>query len=311
MNPQTVLVPEGPPAAAIHALWQAMLWTSSLVFVAVMTVLVVALVRRPPTAPPTAGDHRAAKSVGLAVGATVLTLVGLLVASLTTGRMTSLRASSAVTVVLSGHQWWWEMEYEEAMPSQRVVTANEMHIPVNQPVVVKVTSRDVIHSFWVPGLQGKRDLIPGYTTAMWIQADNPGVLRGQCAEFCGLQHAHMALTVKAEPAADFARWLASMRQPAREPQGDHERRGQDLFMSLRCAGCHTIGGTPAHGQVAPDLTHVGSRQTIAAGTLTNTPEHLKVWILNPQAIKPGNQMPATPLAAGDLDALVAYLGRLQ
>ena len=142
----------------------------------------------------------------------------LLIASVWTGRaIASLRASSAVTIEITGHQWWWEIAYEDATPSRRVVTANEIHIPTGRPVVLKVTSRDVIHSFWVPNLQGKRDLIPGYTTAVWLQADRRGIFRGQCAEFCGLQHAHMAIDVVAESDENFEGWLEAMRQPSRSP----------------------------------------------------------------------------------------------
>jgi cytochrome c oxidase subunit 2 len=197
------------------------------------------------------------------------------------------------------------------VPSRRVITANEIHVPLDRPVVLKVTSRDVIHSFWAPNLLGKRDLIPGYTTAIWLRADRRGIYRGQCAEFCGLQHAHMAFDVVAESEAEFERWLEGMRQQARDPTDPAARRGRDVFMVNRCSGCHTIGGTPAHGQVAPDLTHVATRSTIGAGTLSNTSAHLDAWIRDPQASKPGNQMPPTPLSADDRQALIAYLETLK
>ena len=177
--------------------------------------------------------------------------------------------------------------------------------------MLKVTSRDVIHSFWVPNLQGKRDLIPGYTTAMWLQASRPGVFRGQCAEFCGMQHAHMAFDVVAESDAEFESWLDAMRQPGRDPPDPTGRKGRDVFMQARCAGCHTIRGTDAAGQIAPDLTHIASRSTLGAGTLPNTPDNLAAWIRDPQRVKPGNQMPPNPLAAEDLQALVAYLETLR
>src|SRR6185369_10153360 len=152
--------------------------------------------------------------VGAAVGVTVVMLIGLLVASVWTGRtVASLQASSAISIAITGHQWWWEVQYEDAVPSRRVLTANEIHIPMNRPVVLKVTSRDVIHSFWVPNLQGKRDLIPGYTTALWVQASRNGVFRGQCAEFCGMQHAHMAFDVVVETDEEFASWLDLRREP--------------------------------------------------------------------------------------------------
>ena len=313
---QSALSPAGPQAASIQHLWSLMLWVSAVVFALVLGFVFAAIVRsryrRSNGPPPPASETILARSVGAAIAVTAVILVWLLIASVGTGRtIASLHASSAVTVAVTGHQWWWEIEYEDAVPSQRVLTANELHIPIGRPVVLKVTSRDVIHSFWVPNLQGKRDLIPGYTTAIWIQADRAGLFRGQCAEFCGLQHAHMALDVVAEPQADFDRWLEGMRQPGGEPHSEAEQRGRDLFMSARCAGCHTVRGTDAHGQIAPDLTHFASRRTLGAGTLPNTPEHLAAWVRDPQASKPGNQMPPNPLMSADIDALVAYLGALR
>jgi cytochrome c oxidase subunit 2 len=263
----------------------------------------------PPRSPTEPSLNRA---VWAALAATVVVLVALLAASVWTGRaVAALRAESAVSISVTGHQWWWEIEYEDAVPSRRALTANELHIPVGQPVVIKVTSRDVIHSFWVPNLHGKRDLIPGMTTAIWLQADRPGRYRGQCGEFCGLQHAHMAFDVVAESAADFARWLDRVRAPAVDPVGALERRGLEVFTTERCGRCHTIRGTEAAGQAGPDLTHLASRFTIAAGTLPNTAAHRRAWIANPQASKPGNQMPPTPLADSDLAALVSYLGTLR
>jgi cytochrome c oxidase subunit 2 len=239
-------------------------------------------------------------------------LIALLVASVWTGRtVASLHASSAVTIAITGHQWWWEVQYEDAVPSRRVVTANELHIPTDRPVVLKVTSRDVIHSFWVPNLQGKRDLIPGYTTALWVQASRAGVFRGQCAEFCGMQHAHMAFDVVAESDEEFTRWLDVMRQPGRDPSDPTARKGRDVFMQARCASCHAVRGSDAAGQIAPDLTHIASRSTLGAGSLANTPDNLATWIRDSQHVKPGNQMPPNPLAADDLQALVAYLEALR
>jgi cytochrome c oxidase subunit 2 len=292
-----------------------MLWVSVAVFVIVLAFVAVAFLRgtrraRTDTAAPP--ERALTRSVAIAVAVTIAILFGLLVASVWTGRtVASLHASNAVTIAVTGHRWWWEIEYEDAVPARRVRTANEIHLPIHRPVVLKVTSRDVIHSFWAPNLQGKRDLIPGYTTAIWMQADQPGRFRGQCAEFCGLQHAHMAFDVVAESEAEFGRWLEAMRQPARRPQSETERRGRDVFMSGRCAGCHTVQGTEAQGQIAPDLTHLASRSTLGAGTLPNTPEHLGSWIQDPQASKPGNQMPPNPLTADDTRALLAYLGTLR
>jgi len=293
-----------------------MLWTSATVFVAVLAAVALAVfrgTRNYSTVDASLPTEKAlTQSVGVAVGLTVAILIALLVSSVWTGRrVASLHASSAVTIAITGHQWWWEIEYEDAVPNRRVVTANELHIPTNRPVVLKVTSRDVIHSFWVPNLQGKRDLIPGYTTALWLQADRSGVFRGQCAEFCGMQHAHMSLDVVAESDREFEGWLEAMRQSEREPQDPTVRRGRDVFMQARCAGCHAIRGTDAAGQIAPDLTHIATRSTLGAGTLPNTPENLAAWVRDPQRVKPGNQMPANPLTADDLQALVAYLETLR
>jgi cytochrome c oxidase subunit 2 len=313
---QSVLNPAGPQSTSIHHLWSLMLWAAGIVFIVVLAATFTALwqgMRRARTGVmPVPTEHGLTRAVAAAVAWTVAILCTLLIASVWTGRrIASLHASSAVTIAVIGHQWWWEIEYEEAVPERRVLTANELHIPLNRPVVLKVTSRDVIHSFWAPNLQGKRDLIPGYTTAIWLQADRPGLFRGQCAEFCGLQHAHMAFDVVAEPEADFDRWLDDMRQPAREPQGEYERRGRDIFMTARCAGCHAVQGTEAHGQIAPNLTHLASRRTLGAGTLPNTAEHLGAWVRDPQASKPGNQMPPNPLTVDDLQAVVAYLETLR
>jgi cytochrome c oxidase subunit 2 len=236
----------------------------------------------------------------------------LLIASIAAGRaVSSAPPTTAVTIAITGHQWWWEVQYEDAVPERRISTANELHIPTNRSVVLKVTSRDVIHSFWVPNLQGKRDLTPGYTTAIWLKADRPGRYRGQCAEFCGVQHAHMAFELVAESNEVFDAWRREMLQPAREPPDPVAAAGHDVFMQARCPACHTIRGTQAAGLAGPDLTHIARRTSLGAGTLPNTPEHLTAWIRDPQASKPGNQMPPNPLPADAVQALVAYLQTLR
>jgi cytochrome c oxidase subunit II len=311
---QSVLAPAGIQSSRVYQLWTLMLWSSAAVFAITMAFVVAALVRgirRTPT-DGAASAWMLTTAVGGAVALTVVLLIGLLVASIWTGHsIASLHASSAVTVEVTGHQWWWEIAYDDSIPNRRVTTANEMHLPIDRPIVLKVTSRDVVHSFWAPNLLGKRDLIPGYTTAIWLQVGRPGVFRGQCAEFCGLQHAHMAFDIVAEPEGDFQRWLDAMRRPAPTPQGAAARRGRDVFMANRCAGCHAVQGTDAHGQAAPDLTHVATRTTVGAGTLPNTPDHLRDWVRDPQASKPGNQMPPNPMSADDLQALIAYLETLR
>jgi cytochrome c oxidase subunit 2 len=232
--------------------------------------------------------------------------------SLTTGRaLASLPAKNALTIEVTGLQWWWGVEYADTAPSRRVVTANEIHVPVGVPVQIIARSHDVIHSFWVPNLHGKKDLIPGHTTATWFQADTAGLYRGQCAEFCGHQHAKMALWVIAEPREAFEKWYAGQLETPAPPSEPIARAGRDVFLSKTCAMCHSIGGTLAGSHVGPDLTHVASRRSIAAGTLANTRANLASWIIDPQAIKPGSRMPATTLSSSELNALVSYLETLK
>lgn len=309
---QSALGPAGPQAAAIHGLWSLMFWSSVAIYVLVLAMMLAAVLRRAPARRAEPSERTLVRSVGAAVAITIAFLFVLLVASLRTGRAVAATPPlPAVTIAVTGHQWWWEIEYEEGVPSKRVTTANEIHIPTGRPVVLKVTSHDVIHSFWVPNLQGKRDLIPGYTTAIWLQADRAGLFRGQCAEFCGRQHAHMAFTITAESQANFERWLGTMRSLPPDPATEKERRGRDVFMTARCGSCHTVLGSEAHGRVGPDLTHLASRRTLGAGTLPNGTDHLVAWIRDPQVSKPGNQMPANPLSPADLGALAEYLETLR
>ena len=242
--------------------------------------------------------------------------------------------------------WWWEAQYHDAQPEHAFFTANELHIPVGEPVRVRLRTADVIHSFWIPELAGKTDLIPGQRNETWIQADRPGRYRGQCAEYCGMEHAKMALYVVADPPAEFTRWVAAQRQPApalvpaaiaspatalasppvgeampaTAPQpagaaatvgGDTlARAGQAVFVAS-CGACHAVRGSDALGRVGPDLTHVASRATIGGGILPNTPGNLAGWVANAQGIKPGSRMPTLPLPPGDLLAVVHYLATLR
>lgn len=212
--------------------------------------------------------------------------------------------SMQVNVV--GHQWWWEFEY----PGQEVVTANELHIPLSEdgrprPIFLQLHSADVVHSFWVPRLSGKTDVIPGRQNKMWFRADLDGVFTGQCAEYCGAQHANMIIRVIAEPEADFQRWLERQRQPARDvPAG---RAGKAVFLANACVNCHTIRGTEAHGTFGPDLTHLMSRKTLASGMVPNNAENLRDWITDPQRVKPDCKMPAMRLGQDDFNHLLAYL----
>ena len=215
---------------------------------------------------------------------------------------------SALTVDVIGHRWWWEVRY----PSRGIVTANDVHVPVGQPVRIVLTSVDVNHSFWVPQLTCKTDLIPGVTNSMWIQADHAGTFRGQCAEYCGVQHAQMIFYVVADPPATFQQWLATQAAPAAaQPVGSALAQGQQVFETAPCASCHTIRGTTARGTLGPDLTHFGSRVSVGAGARPNTTGNLAGWIIDSQGIKPGNLMPPMQLSPQDLQALIAYLESLK
>ena len=258
-----------------------------------------------------ARHQRMERVVSGAVFGAILVLIGFLIYDFGVGRALAQHPSRALTIELIGHQWWWEVQYDDTNPSKRLVTANEIHIPTGQPVQFKLSSTDVIHSFWVPSLNGKRDLIPGYTSSHWITADKPGVYRGQCAEFCGLQHAKMALDIIAEPPEQFRAWLARSSQPSTPPADSSLLSGQRVFLAAGCSVCHTIGGTPAQATIGPTLTHLKTRPWIAAGTLRNTRENIEAWITNPQAFKPGTRMPAIPLQPRELTALVAYLETLK
>ncbi|HEX6815254.1 MAG TPA: cytochrome c oxidase subunit II [Gemmatimonadaceae bacterium] len=217
----------------------------------------------------------------------------------------------AATIQVIGHQWWWEVRYEGAGPSQAVVTANEIHVPVGEPVRLELTTNDVIHSFWVPELAGKTDLIPGQTNTTWIEARHAGVFGGTCGEYCGAQHAHMQLRVIAEPPGQFQQWLTDQRVPAPPAADPAAAEGLRVFMTSGCANCHTIRGTGAGGAVGPDLTHIASRTTIAAGALPNTQANLMGWIVGAPIIKPGSDMPAIPVPSRELQSLAAYLETLK
>jgi cytochrome c oxidase subunit II len=212
-------------------------------------------------------------------------------------------ASTAMTIEVTGHQWWWEVRY----PGTAAVTANEIHIPTHTRVNVVGRSDDVIHSLWVPELNRKIDLIPGRTNRVLLEADRPGIYRGQCSEFCGLQHAHMTVEVVAQPQPAFHAWLANMAKPATTPATGSAQAGRATFLGSSCASCHMVRGTSAHGDVGPDLTHLATRATLAAVTIPNDAAHLRAWLEDPQRIKPGSKMPAVPLTGTQLDDLTAYL----
>ncbi|HTU44834.1 MAG TPA: cytochrome c oxidase subunit II [Bryobacteraceae bacterium] len=222
------------------------------------------------------------------------------------------RPPGALEVIVTGHQYWWEYRY----PGLRIVTANELHVPVSDPAhptptFLTLLSADTDHSFWVPRLAGKTDLIPNHPNRMWIDPHQPGIFLGQCAQYCGTQHAKMLLRVYVQPRAEFERWVHEQQQPAdASAPSTAAANGQRVFETTACVNCHAVAGTPAKGQFGPDLTHLMSRATIAAGAAPNTPEMLRLWVKNPDAIKPGSKMPAMGLTEQDVDAVATYLETL-
>jgi cytochrome c oxidase subunit II len=306
---QSVLQPAGVQSAEMARVWWVLSVTATVILAAVLVALAAALKRRSQMP----SDQRLLRVVGAATGLSVLILFALLTTSLVAGRsIASLRDPNPLKLEVTGNQWWWEVRYDDSAPSETFSTANEIHVPVGRTVQIDLQASDVIHSFWVPNLHGKLDAIPGRINTLWLRADEPGAYRGQCAEFCGLQHAHMALWVIAETASEFERWRRGQIAPSVQPvPGSVEEKGKQAFLSLPCGMCHSIRGTVAFGQVAPDLTHIASRRSIAAGTLPNSRGHLGGWITDAQSIKPGTRMPAMNVSAEDLPPLLSYLESLK
>ncbi len=223
----------------------------------------------------------------------------------------SMAAGSKPDILIIGHQWWWEVHYLEA-PGHEVITANEIHIPAHRPVNIEVRTADVIHAFWVPSLHGKVDLLPGNVNYIRIEASEPGSYIGQCAEYCGKQHANMHILLIAQEAPAFAEWLANQARPGAEPTNPETVMGKEAFLAGPCSKCHTVRGTSASGQFGPDLTHIGSRKEIGSDTFPNNNAYLEGWITNAQALKPGCKMPKiTQYNGAQLRSLVAYLRQLQ
>jgi cytochrome c oxidase subunit 2 len=245
--------------------------------------------------------------IGACVAATAVIVIGLTVLSYFSQRALYAHAAPAVTLKVTGYQWWWDIRYEEPRPDHQFITANEIHIPVGEPIRVKLAASDVIHSFWVPSLQGKMDLIPGQENELGFVAARPGLYRGQCAEFCGLQHAKMGLLVVAAPREEYEAWRDAQIKPAERPTDAERQNGLQVFLSRPCVMCHAIRGTDAGSRVGPDLTHLASRRTIAAGTIPLTRGNLAAWMVDPHGIKPGVNMPVTKLAPDELEALASYL----
>jgi len=314
---QSPLSPESHQSRDIASLWWWMFGGACVGFAVVAGILALAWLRRgrrgfrDDTEGPKPGEVLSMRLViGLGVAVPIAVLVALFaVADVFVIRATEAPAASrtSLTVDVVGHQWWWEVRY----PGTSAVTANEIHIPVRTRVLVRATTADVVHSFWVPRLNRTIDMIPGRVNAIELDARRAGTYRGQCDEFCGLQHAHMAFVVVAEPMERFRAWLAAQGRPAAEPAAPMERDGETAFLDGSCSSCHTIRGTSAAGDVGPDLTHVASRETLGALTVANTPGELAAWLTDSQHVKPGNQMPNVVLGEGELRALVAYLEALR
>ena len=306
----SIMNPGGPAAATIARLGWIVFALGGAVYLGVMLLLLIALFRRRNRdlqEQQQAGDGRNMVIFGGVVFPAVILVI---VYGLTLNTMAALRTPATVddlVVEVVGHQFWWEVKY----PNQHFTTANEIHLPVGQPVTVKLFSDDVIHSFWVPELHGKLDLVPGHVNSFWLQADEAGEYWGECAEFCGIQHAKMQLVVVAEPEAEFLAWIEQQQQPAPEPVDPLVQEGQQIFLGSDCVNCHTVAGTNATGDLGPDLTHLASRRTLAAGTLDNNRGQLAGWIIDPQHVKPGNLMPPTALSGAELQALLAYLETLE
>lgn len=287
--------------------------SGTILFIVILMVFYGLLRRRNPlelTGPPRDVINGTAVVVigGIIVPIVVLTFVFALSLRTLIGNAAPAAAASNV-VEVSGRQWWWQITY----PQQKFITANEIHIPVGVPVQIDVTSVDVIHTFWVPELQVKIEAIPGLHNKTWIEAKSAGTYRGQCAQYCGVQHAHMAFIVVAQPRAAYEQWLATESKPPAPPVSELAKKGASLFPDSPCALCHSIQGTKARGTFGPNLSHVGSRQYLAAGTLKNTPENMAQWISFPQKIKPGSTMPSMHQFPTDpfVKAVVAYLQSLK
>jgi cytochrome c oxidase subunit II len=315
-GPQSALDPKGPQANTLVHLFWLFLAVTALVWVLVLLALLVALLRRHADRPdPLLTNPATERRFGIVVTSLAL-LTGAIVIALSVLSFSAQaqlfgQPSNGLTLKIIGHQWWWEVQYEDADPSRTMTTANEIHLPVGEPVTIKLASSDVIHSFWVPSLMGKMDAIPGRNNQVQFTIDEPGTYRGQCAEFCGLQHAHMAMVVFAQPKADFDAWRGQQVAAATEPESDAGKQGEQVFLSHPCVTCHTIRGTPAGGRTGPDLTHLASRTTLGAGTLPFSRGSLGAWITDPQSSKPGVHMPFIDIAPDDLQVLLDYLGGLK
>jgi len=313
---QSALDAQGPAARSLADMFWIFLAVLGTVWVLTMLALLLALrKRRPPGENPLATDpateRRMTITVSVAVGLTLATVLALTGLSYGGQKALFSHKDGTLSLTVTGHQWWWQVTYEDPQTNRSFTTANEIHVPVGEPVLIKLESSDVIHSFWVPNLTGKMDAITGRQNQLQMQADRPGVYRGQCAEFCGFQHAHMGMLVIAEEKEDFERWRNHQISSALPPSDPERQRGMEIFLTKPCIMCHQIRGTDAGGKVAPDLTHVGSRRYIAAGTLETTRGNIAAWIVDPHGAKPGVNMPTIQLEPDEVQPLASYLEGLK
>lgn len=301
---QSMLHPASSASTQIAWLWWFLLAVCGAVFVAVMALTAVAVWGRTRDRERSPLGNRFVVYGGLVIPSIIL--IAILVASVRTQVALDMPETD-LTVRVIGHMWWWEIHY----PDHDIVTANEIHLPVGRPVRVELQSADVIHSLWVPNLQGKMDMLPDKTNVTYLSSDREGVFRGQCAEYCGVQHALMGLRVIVLGEDDFEQWLAARKRSRDEERDGEVRRGEQVFFEVGCHGCHAVEGSKPTQLRGPDLTHLASRTTIAAGLLENNHGNLSGWVSNPQTLKPGNLMPRTHIPADDFQALLKYLQSLK
>ncbi|MEQ8785268.1 MAG: cytochrome c oxidase subunit II [Pirellulaceae bacterium] len=308
-----VFDPASPQAQAIYDLFVQVLLMSAGIFMIVSGLIVVALWRfreREALPEQNFGSHR--QEIFWMVGPIIIVLW---LAAVSANLVLTLNAAprahppgeADADLVVTGHQWWWQIEYADS----GIVAANELHIPTGKRLRVKLESQDVIHCFWVPQLARKMDAIPGRENYLWLEANEPGVYQGRCAEYCGTQHTWMNFRVYAHTPQDYAQWRIAQHIQPKPPEQAPAAAGKELFMTLTCSQCHRIGGTDAKADIAPDLTHLASRQELGGGVIDNTPDNLRLWLKDPQALKPGCKMPNFKLSDEHLTQLVAYLETLE
>jgi cytochrome c oxidase subunit 2 len=293
----------------IDRLWTISLGIFGLIFLIVVGLIVFSLMRyrwrEGEADPEQVAGYRTVEIVWTAVPLGIVTL--LFVLTVNTMGVADPGPAPDPDLVVTGHQWWWEAWY----PKDHVMTANEIHIPTGKALSVRLDAADVLHEFWVAQLARKMTTVPGHPNHIWLEADKPGIYLGSCSEFCGTEHAWMRFTVVAQPPAEFAAWAQAQTQPAMPPGPGEAQAGQQIFMQMSCVNCHAINGTPAHAHVGPDLTHLAGRSQIGAGILDNTQDNLRLWLRNPQAVKPGVEMPNFEFTDQQVNELAAYLETLR